>query len=107
MIDISFGFHFLEMEEFHRLPKDSILDTIVMKSEKLSQRYLLITLGYPNSKQLDIKAGDHIQVYPENDTKYVCEIMERLEFDFNKDEVQIWEGMDYIMKEDSTLLISQ
>ena len=107
MIGISFGFHFLEMEEFHRLPKDSILDTIVMKSEKLSQRYLLITLGYPNSKQLDIKAGDHIQVYPENDPKYVCEIMERLEFDFNKDEVQIWEGMDYIMKEDSTLLISQ
>ena len=90
--------HFLEMEEFHCLPKDSILDTIIIKSEKLSKRYLLVTLGYPNSKQLDIKAGDHIQVYPENDPTYVCEIMDRLEFDFNKDEVQIWEGIYYFMK---------
>ena len=82
------------MEEFHALQKDSILDTIFMKSEMVceSERFLQVTLAYPKSRSLKFQPGDHIKIFPENDPQNVQEIIKRIYLDFNIDEIQIWKG---------------
>lgn len=68
------------MKSYHgvTLEDANIFRTVLLSKKKMSDRYMIFTLGFKFSDSLNIEPGDHIKVFAENDPAIVDEIMKYL-----------------------------
>ena len=85
-----------DMKKFHgtALQSVNLLNTVLVSKKKQSDRYCLFTIGFPSNPSIKIRPGDHINIFPENDSKMV-EILMKLLADLPpKNEIVNWEECD-------------
>ena len=68
------------MKSYHgvTLEDANVFRTILVSKKKMSDRYMIFTLGFKLSDSLNIQPGDHIKVFAENNPAIVDEIMKYL-----------------------------
>ena len=52
--------------------------TILIHKERISHRHWIATIGYPRNSPIEVATGDHIYMFPENDTILVENVLNRL-----------------------------
>ena len=70
----------------------SLMSTVLVSKKKISQRYCLLTMGFPSNPNIKLQPGDHINVFPENDPKMVVQIIKRLAQVPKENEIVVWKG---------------
>ena len=69
-----------------------ILTSVLVAKKRLSDRYILFTIGFESVGGLKFKPGDHVNIFPENDPAFVSKVLSYLK-DLPKDEITTWNGM--------------
>ena len=63
---------------------------LLMKKEMITKRHYLLTIGFPYEPTIEFEPGDHIKVFPENDSQLVQEIMKRLSEAPGENDIVVW-----------------
>lgn len=79
------------MKKLHgtALQNVSLMSTVLVGKKKLSERYCLLTFGFPSNPSIKLQPGDHINIFPENDSEMVKKVMERLK-NLPNNEIVVW-----------------
>ncbi len=69
-----------------------MMSAVLIQKKLLTSRYVLITIGFPKDRYLRLQPGDHLYVFPENNSNHIEQI---LKFCLDKPverEIAIWQG---------------
>ena len=82
------------MKKLHgsTLQNVSLMSTVLVSKKKISQRYSVLTLGFPSNPNIKLQPGDHINVFPDNDPQVVCQVIKRLAEVPKENEIVVWKG---------------
>ena len=84
----------IDMKKLHgsTLQNVSLMSTVLVSKKKISQRYSVLTLGFPSNPNIKLQPGDHINVFPDNDPQVVCQVIKRLAEVPKENEIVVWKG---------------
>ena len=92
----------IDVKKLHgsTLQNVSLMSTVLVSKKKISQRYCVLTLGFPSNPNIKLQPGDHINVFPENDPPLVRQVIKRLADVPKENEIVVWKGKhaDYFWK---------
>ena len=69
-----------------------LMKSVLLRKKKLSPRFWLFTIGFPDSPSLKIEPGNHINVFPDNDPEHVKEILTKMNDMEEADIKKIWDS---------------
>jgi len=72
----------------------SLMSTVLVSKKKISQRYCVLTLGFPSNPNIKLQPGDHINVFPENEPQLVRQVIKRLSEVPKENEIVVWKECD-------------
>ena len=72
----------------------SLMSTVLVSKKKISERYCALTVGFPSNPNIKLQPGDHINVFPENDSQMVRQVIKRLAQVPKENEIVVWAGND-------------
>ena len=70
----------------------TLMNTVLMSKKLVSKRHYLLTIGFPYESTIEFEPGDHIKIFPENDSQLVQEIMKRLSEAPGENDIVVWNG---------------
>ena len=71
----------------------NILSTVIVAKKRLSDRYILFTIGFESVGGIKFKPGDHINIFPENDPVLVSKVLSYLTDLPKEEEIITWNGL--------------
>ena len=71
----------------------NILSTVIVAKKRLSDRYILFTIGFESVGGIKFKPGDHINIFPENDPVLVSKVLSHLTDLPKEEEIITWNGL--------------
>ena len=69
-----------------------LMKSILLRKKKLSPRFWLFTLGFPDNPSLIIDPGNHVKIFPDNDPEEVNDILKKLNQTENCDAKMVWDS---------------
>ena len=84
----------IDVKKLHgsTLQNVSLMSTVLVSKKKISQRYCVLTLGFPSNPNIKLQPGDHINVFPENEPQLVRQVIKRLAEVPKENEIVVWKG---------------
>ena len=92
--EISIFYPKIDVKKLHgsTLQNVSLMSTVLVSKKKISQRYCVLTLGFPSNPNIKLQPGDHINVFPENEPQLVRQVIQRLAEVPKENEIVVWKG---------------
>ena len=83
------------MKKFHgtSLAGMYLMNGVLIQKKQLSQRYVLVTIGFPKDGHVTFEPGDHLYVFPSNNANLVDKIVSSLAETPSDHDIVQWLGV--------------